>query len=100
MQVSLDPILFYIGSFAFRWYNLILAISLAIGLGVLLLEAKRLGLPRAHAVRIYLWSLLFVAVFGKLFIFWDKWDYYSECLPGCSASPAPGWMVQSSASSS
>ncbi len=78
MQITLDPVLCLIGSFQFRWYNLILIVSLAIGFVVLLLEAKRLGLPRFHAVRIYLWSLLFVAVFGKLFIFWDKWDYYSE----------------------
>ncbi len=77
MQVSLDPILFYIGSFAFRWYNLILAISLAMGLVVILLEARRLALPRTHAVRIYLWALLFAAFFGRLFIIWDQWDYYS-----------------------
>jgi phosphatidylglycerol:prolipoprotein diacylglycerol transferase len=78
MQITLDPVLCLIGSLQFRWYNLILIISLAVGFVVLLLEAKRLGLPRAQAIRIYLWSLLFIAVFGKLFIFWDKWDYYSE----------------------
>jgi phosphatidylglycerol:prolipoprotein diacylglycerol transferase len=77
MQITIDPVVFYIGSFAVRWYNLILIFSVAVGLVVLLLEAKRLGLPRIHAVRIYLWSLLFTVVFGRLFIYWDKWDYYS-----------------------
>lgn len=77
MQITLDPVLFNIGSFAFRWYNLILLTALATGLPVLLLEAKRLGLPRVDAVRLYLWSLLFVALFGRIFIIWDQWDYYS-----------------------
>jgi len=77
MQITIDPVVFYIGSFAVRWYNIIFILALAAGFAVLLLEAKRLSLPHVHAVRIYLWSLLFVAVFGRLFIYWDKWDYYS-----------------------
>jgi prolipoprotein diacylglyceryltransferase len=43
MQITIDPVVFYIGSFAVRWYNLILIFSVAVGLVVLLLEAKRLG---------------------------------------------------------
>jgi phosphatidylglycerol:prolipoprotein diacylglycerol transferase len=77
MQITIDPVVFYLGSFAVRWYNLILTFTAAAALTVLLLEAKRLGLPRLHAMRIYLWSLLLVIVFAHIFFFWDKWDYYS-----------------------
>jgi phosphatidylglycerol:prolipoprotein diacylglycerol transferase len=47
------------------------------GLIVLLLEAKRLKLPLIHVVQIFIWSVLVLIVFGRLFFFWDKWDYYS-----------------------
>jgi phosphatidylglycerol:prolipoprotein diacylglycerol transferase len=77
MQITIDPVVFYIGSFAVRWYNLILITSAGVGLAVLLSEAKRFGLPRIHAVGIYIWSLLAAAAFARLFIYWDKWDYYS-----------------------
>jgi hypothetical protein len=45
MQITLDPVLCLIGSFQFRWYNLILIISLAIGFVVLLLEPSGLDFP-------------------------------------------------------
>jgi phosphatidylglycerol---prolipoprotein diacylglyceryl transferase len=77
MQITIDPVVFHIGSFAVRWYNIIMVATAAAGLIVLLLEAKRLQLPRIHAVQIFMWSILVLIVFGRLFIYWDKWDYYS-----------------------
>ena len=76
MQVTLDPIVFYIGSFGVRWYNIILLLACLVGLFVLLAEARRLGLQRRHAVAIYLWSLPILAIFAKLFFYMDKWDLH------------------------
>lgn len=76
MQVTVDPIVFYIGSFGVRWYNIILLFTCLVGLFVLLAEAKRLGLGRRHAVVIYLWSLPVLAVFAKLFFYMDRWDMH------------------------
>jgi phosphatidylglycerol---prolipoprotein diacylglyceryl transferase len=77
MQIILDPVVFYIGSFSVRWYNIILAFALAVGFIILMVESKRLEFPRLKAIGIYMWSLLFVAIFARLFIYWDQWDYYS-----------------------
>ena len=77
MQITIDPIVFYIGSFGVRWYNLVLTGTAFAGLAVLLLEARRLQIPRIHVVHIFIWSVFVLIVFGRIFFYWDRWDYYS-----------------------
>lgn len=77
MEISLSPILIAIGSWELRWYTAILIISAALALLLLLLEARRLGLSRSHAIVLFLWGLVFKLTFAKLFLFFDRWQYYS-----------------------
>lgn len=76
----MDPVIFYIGSHSVGWYTVILLFAFLVGLVVLLIEARRLGLTRRLAVVLYLWSLLFIAVFAKLFFLLDAWDLYADNL--------------------
>ncbi|MCX5997514.1 MAG: prolipoprotein diacylglyceryl transferase [Chloroflexi bacterium] len=80
MRITLDPIAFYIGSFSVRWYGIILFFAFLVGLVVLLIEARRLGVARRQAISLYLWSLPFVGVFSKLFFYMDRWDLYESNL--------------------
>jgi phosphatidylglycerol:prolipoprotein diacylglycerol transferase len=68
---------FYVGAFAVRWYNIILVTALIAGYFVLRAENRRLGLAGIHTIRLYLWSLVFTAVFAKLFFYIDRWDLYA-----------------------
>jgi phosphatidylglycerol:prolipoprotein diacylglycerol transferase len=77
VQITLDPVAFYIGSFAVRWYNIILVSALIAGYFVLRAENRRMGLPRIHTIRLYLWSLVFTAIFAKLFFYIDRWNLYA-----------------------
>lgn len=77
MLITIDPVVFYIGSFAVRWYNIILAGTALVGLSALLLEGRRLQIPLIHVVTIFVWSIFVLIVFGRLFFFWDRWEYYS-----------------------
>ena len=77
MEINLSPILITIGAWEFRWYSAILIISAALALLFLLLEAKRLGLSRAHAIVLFFWGIVFKITFAKLFLFFDRWEFYS-----------------------
>jgi phosphatidylglycerol:prolipoprotein diacylglycerol transferase len=77
VEIDFSPILFSVGPWEFRWYSAILIISAALALLLLLLEAKRLGLSRSHAIVLFLWGIVFKITFAKLFLFVDRWQYYS-----------------------
>lgn len=55
VTVTIDPILFSFGHFMLRWYGLIVAAAIGVGLWIATSEAKRKGLGKEAIQTIALW---------------------------------------------
>ncbi|MFQ6121616.1 MAG: prolipoprotein diacylglyceryl transferase [Dehalococcoidales bacterium] len=74
--ISINPILFHIGGFEFRWYSL--AIILAIVAAVLISAslAKKKGIATQEIYSLALWVVIAGIVGARLFHVIDQWQYY------------------------
>jgi phosphatidylglycerol---prolipoprotein diacylglyceryl transferase len=72
--VTLDPIIFSIGHFMFRWYSLILVIAMAVGIWLTAREAERKGFKKEQIYDIALWIILAGILGARLFHVLDHWS--------------------------
>jgi phosphatidylglycerol:prolipoprotein diacylglycerol transferase len=73
--ISIDPIVFTIGSLTVRWYGIAVAIALAVLLLIMVREAKSLGITR-DLYSIFLWCILGGLIGGRIaYIIYD-WEYF------------------------
>jgi phosphatidylglycerol:prolipoprotein diacylglycerol transferase len=78
ITISIDPILFSIGHFHFRWYGLIVSLAVLVGVLIGFGEAKRKGFSEENYFDSILWILLAGFLGARLFHVIDHWaDVYS-----------------------
>jgi phosphatidylglycerol---prolipoprotein diacylglyceryl transferase len=86
MEITIDPVVGYIGSFEIRWYGLLLILAAVLALMLILMEARRLGIARWYTVIFFSWEVLFKLVFARVFLFLDRgqasgWELSSMLSP-------------------
>jgi phosphatidylglycerol:prolipoprotein diacylglycerol transferase len=76
--VAIDPVLFELGAFAVRWYGLMIAAGIALGVLVALREARRLGVSEDATYSCALWGTLGGLAGARLFHVVDRTDFYLQ----------------------
>jgi phosphatidylglycerol:prolipoprotein diacylglycerol transferase len=67
ITINIDPILLQLGHFALRWYGLIVATAIAVGIGVALSEARRKGLSERQFADAIPWLIVGGLIGARLF---------------------------------
>ena len=73
ITISINPILFSIGHLHLRWYSLILATAMIVGVVIALKEAARKGFNQDTVANNILWVILAGLVGARLFHVIDHW---------------------------
>ncbi len=78
ITINIDPVIFRIGHFALRWYGLIVATAIAVGIWVASREAQRKGLNDCQFGDAVIWLILAGLLGARLFHVLDHWpDVYA-----------------------
>jgi phosphatidylglycerol:prolipoprotein diacylglycerol transferase len=85
--IAVDPVLFQIGELAVRWYGLMIALGIALGVAVALREARRVGVSEDATYSCALWGTLGALIGARLFHVLDRVDFYLQ-------NPAAALAVQ------
>jgi phosphatidylglycerol:prolipoprotein diacylglycerol transferase len=85
--IAVDPVLFQVGELAVRWYGLMIALGIALGVAVALREARRVGVSEDATYSCALWGTLGALVGARLFHVLDRVDFYLQ-------NPAAALAVQ------
>lgn len=75
ITISIDPILFSIGHFALRWYGVIVAGAIALGVWIASQEARRRGFPMGEFQDSISWVIAGGLVGARLFHVIDHWPH-------------------------
>jgi len=73
ITISIDPILFSIGHFALRWYGLIVALAVGVGVWLAAREAERKGFKKNEIYDAAVWIALAGLLGARLFYVIDHW---------------------------
>src|SRR5467141_3795795 len=74
------PALFGFGPFPVRWYGILMATSIVVGLWVCHRQARREGLPADDIISVGQWAILAGIVGARLYEVIFNWDYYGQHL--------------------
>ena len=75
---SPGAIAFQIGPIIIRWYGILMATSIVVGLWLGYRQAKREGLPADDIVSVGQWAILAGLVGARLYEVVFNWDYYGR----------------------
>jgi len=75
---SPGPVAFYVGPLSIRWYGLLMATAMALGLWLAYREAKRRGADPESLLKTAEWALLGGLVGARLYYVAFNWAYYSQ----------------------
>jgi phosphatidylglycerol:prolipoprotein diacylglycerol transferase len=78
MFASPGAIAFQIGPFVIRWYGILMAAAIVVGLWLAHREARREGLPADEIVSVAQWAILAGLVGARLYEVIFNWDYYGQ----------------------
>jgi phosphatidylglycerol:prolipoprotein diacylglycerol transferase len=78
MFASPGAIAFQIGPFVIRWYGILMAAAIVVGLWLAHREARREGLPADEIVSVAQWAVLAGLVGARLYEVIFNWDYYGQ----------------------
>ena len=75
ITINIDPVIFSIGHFMFRWYALIVVTAVTVGIWVSAREAERKGFKKEEIYDVALW-VIFPGILGaRLFHVLDHWSH-------------------------
>src|SRR3989442_1600367 len=72
------PAIFGFGPFPVRWYGILMATSIVVGLWVARRQAKREGLPADDIISVGQWAILAGIIGARLYEGIFNWDYYGQ----------------------
>ena len=75
ITINIDPVAFSLGHFAIRWYGLIVALAIAVGVAVSRKQAARRGLKDNDLLDAVAWVVLAGLIGARLFHVLDHWDH-------------------------
>ena len=78
MLTSPGPIAFQIGPLVIRWYGILMATAIIVGLWIAHRQAKKEGLPADDIVSAGQWAILAGLVGARLYEVIFNWDYYGQ----------------------
>src|SRR5512145_2454773 len=78
MWSSPGPIAFQLGPFAVRWYGILMATAIVVGMWLAHRQARREGLPADDIVSAGQWAVLAGLVGARLYEVVFNWDYYGQ----------------------
>jgi phosphatidylglycerol:prolipoprotein diacylglycerol transferase len=78
MFASPGAIAFQVGPFVIRWYGILMAAAIVVGLWLAYREARREGLPADEIVSVAQWAILAGLVGARLYEVIFNWDYYGQ----------------------
>ena len=78
MPASPGSIAFYLGPLPIRWYGILMATSIVVGLWVAYRQAKREGLPADDIISAGQWAVLAGLAGARIYEVIFNWDYYGE----------------------
>jgi phosphatidylglycerol---prolipoprotein diacylglyceryl transferase len=74
MTIGIDPVIVRLGHVALRWYGLIVAVAIGVGIWVTLREAKRNGFDHEAMFDNVMWIVLAAFAGARLFHVADHWS--------------------------
>ena len=77
-MASPGAIAFQIGPIVVRWYGILMAVSIVVGLWLGHREARRQGLPADDLISVGQWSILAGLVGARIYEVIFNWDYYGQ----------------------
>src|SRR2546421_12769896 len=72
------PAIFGLGPFPVRWYGILMATSIVVGLWLAHRQGKREGLPAADIISVGEWSILAGVIGARLYEGIFHWGYYGQ----------------------
>jgi phosphatidylglycerol:prolipoprotein diacylglycerol transferase len=78
MPASPGSIAFYLGPFPIRWYGILMATAIVVGLWLAHRQARREGLPADDIISAAQWAVLAGLVGARLYEVAFNWDYYGQ----------------------
>lgn len=81
MEVTIDPVLFEIGSFEVRWYGLMVALAVMVGVAVPAWLAKKEGLggiTHNQIMSLAVWAVPGGVIGARLIHVFDEWSYFVD----------------------
>lgn len=85
--ININPIIFSIGTFEFRWYSLAIMLGIIAAMFITVYESRRKGIPENEIFNLALWVVLAGIVGARLFHVIDQWSFYA-------ANPGLIWQFQ------
>jgi phosphatidylglycerol:prolipoprotein diacylglycerol transferase len=76
--MAIDPIALQIGPVTVRWYGLMIATGIALGIYVALREARRLGISEDQTYNTAMWGVMGAIVGARVFHVVDRIDFYLQ----------------------
>jgi phosphatidylglycerol:prolipoprotein diacylglycerol transferase len=76
--MAIDPVLFQVGSITIRWYGLMIATGIALGIYVALRETRRKGIGEEQTYNCAMWGVIGAIVGARLFHVVDRIDFYLQ----------------------
>lgn len=76
LTININPVAFTIGSFAVRWYGIMVALAVMALLAMTLRETKRLGISQDIIYNLFLWGIIGGFIVSRLVHVIDQWNYY------------------------
>jgi phosphatidylglycerol:prolipoprotein diacylglycerol transferase len=75
--INIDPVIFHLGSFEFRWYSLAILLAVVAAVLIIAYRGKHKGIATEEIYSLALWVVLSGMVGARLFHVIDKWEYYA-----------------------
>ena len=78
MHIGLDPEIAQIGSLSIGWHGVLMFVGIAVGLGLTLPLARRLGITDEITYTAAIWAVIFGFLGARATHVIDNWSYYSQ----------------------
>ena len=75
--ININPIIFHLGDFEFRWYSLTVMLAVAAAVLITAYQGKKKGIATADIYSLAVWVVLAGVVGARLVHVIDQWQYYA-----------------------